>query len=187
LALIALTFLLAACGSSGTPDTGRKTPSRHDGVTDYGSDVALMAKETGLTLPRLSSLAGYALMDAFMGRSPRSMAGLGAIEFGPAGALGGSAIVLNVAAESPGHPGAPGNVYRQFYSRAHRYHRAAGIRYTVDEAGFTFPYHGEWIYVTGATADEDPPPGPPAPYFDVTKRRNTVRLLRAIVSAPTVG
>src|SRR4051794_32654888 len=119
LALIASTLLLAACGSSAARDTGRHTPSRHDGVTDYGTNVARMAKETGLTLPRLGSLAGYPLMDASMGRSPRSMAGLGAIEFGPVNALGGGAIVLNIAAESPGRPGAPGNVYKQFYAAAH--------------------------------------------------------------------
>lgn len=140
------------------------TSGLYEGSTDYGKDIARMAKETGLILPRLASLGGYPLRDASMGPH-----GLGGIFFWPHQS-GNSQIDLNIAVARPGHPDAPGTSYEQFFDKSRRYVRVAGTRYALVQGSAIFPYRGEWISV-GVSGIASP--------------KNWSPIVRAILAAPT--
>lgn len=139
-----------------------KNKGYYEVITDYGLNTARMARATGFTLPRMSSLGGYPLMDASM--EPHGIAG---VFFGP-NPGGDSSITLNIAVVRPGHPDAPGTGYKHFYTKARRHFRAGGIRYAVTGGGAIFPYHGEWIFVSDGSV---------APTW--------ASVVRAVLAAPT--
>ena len=134
--------------------------SLYEGFTDYGTDVARMAKDTGLVVPELTTLDGRPLTDIVC-----CAQGLAGLSYGQ--------VEINLAKYQPGKPNAAGTVYKEFYDRKPRLHRHGAVEYMDEGWQLTFPYRaGEWIMVSRRVA---------------FSRSEGATVVREIVRAPTTG
>ena len=78
----------------------KKDSQGYDGFTDYGTDLAGIARDTGVVIPRLMMLDGQPLMDVSL--SPHGLVG---IAYGP-DPLGDPVIELDITKHRPLKPGA---------------------------------------------------------------------------------
>ena len=144
--------------------------------TDYGTNIARMAKETRLTIPRLASLGGYPFRDAL-----RYARRDGQMEFGPTpndyAAIG---LVIAGVNHGPPDPAASWRDYstyqRVFDARNRPHYRVAGVRYAIGgQGGVVFPYRGEWIYIDLGTNS----------WWGPAQTKQLASIIREIVTAPT--
>ena len=157
-------------GSASPEPAGYRVPapltsSRNYAVyTDFGKNIARMARETRLTLPRLASLGGHPLGDATTGGWRGHNPAMFLFQNDP---HSDNSVYLALDARGTG--------LRLSFDRARRHHRAAGTRYAIVRGEIILPYHGEWISVD----DQD---------LGVRGGAHTyASVVRAIVTAPTVG
>jgi hypothetical protein len=142
-----------------------KNSDLYDGFTDYGTNIGRMARETGLVVPRLTSLDGYPLMDAAAG--PEGMAGL---SYGPH-PMGDSVVDVDFARARPGHRQAAGTVYKAMFNSPRWRHHHGPVSYSETGGGqIIFPYRSEWV---GLSLRTNPGAG------------GWAKIIRAILAAPT--
>lgn len=168
--------LVAGAPSPLPPTAGDRIPKAgHETSSDYGHDIAALAKATGLTLPRLRSLQGFPLVDAAAGHAYGPVEGgnsgdVAVLAFGNDRA-GNTPVTVNVAAAVAGNPHADGSVDKQMYASSRWPHHQGPVRYEQsDEFDILFPYRQEWVGVTTNRAQS---------------RRAWASIIRAILAAPT--
>jgi hypothetical protein len=162
-----------ALGSASPEPVGYRVPApltsstNYAVYTNYGKNIARMAKELRLTLPRLASLGGHPFSEATTGgRGPHNPA----VFLFPAYTYSDNAVYMVVHAR-----GTESQQLRHSFDGARRHHRAAGTPYAVVDGSVIFPYHGEWISVDDADIGNQVVSGTHA------------SLVREIVTAPTAG
>jgi hypothetical protein len=134
--------------------------SLYEGHTDYGTDVARMAKDTGLVVPDPKTLEGRPLSDAIC-----CAQGLAGLAYGQ--------VEINLAKYEPGRPNAAGTVYKEMYDRTRARHRHGPVEYVDQGWQLTVPYGaGEWIMVSRRTK------------FSPSE---AVMVIREILRAPAAG